>query len=105
MDRKLYLYNKLSQSPCRCQRSSDAKPLWTNCKIVEIHQTKSVGKYLGHGLSMESGDVEVVAEVKMIDPAKGNPLTNFWYALRNIKGEWKITSTAHIPDANYPRLD
>jgi hypothetical protein len=64
-----------------------------------------VGKTLGGGLVGEQGGIEVVTEVKMIDPTKGNPKTRFWYLLRNLSGEWKIISLSHVPDKNYPRLD
>ncbi|MGH9896961.1 MAG: hypothetical protein ACREA0_34175, partial [bacterium] len=86
------------------------KPIWTDCTIVEVRETKEIGRYLGDiegrpGFSAQPGDVEVVKEVKMIDPSKGNPKTRFWYLLRNFNGEWKIIAHYHIPDANYPPLD
>jgi purine nucleoside phosphorylase len=86
------------------EEKSFAKPSWTECLVIETHKAKEIGIYLGSGLYMQPEDVEVVTEVKMIDPPKGNPLTKFWHALRNVKGEWRITSTSHIPDANYPPL-
>lgn len=83
------------------------KPIWTNCVVIEVKETKDIGRYLGDRTKLTSkiGDVEVVKEAVMIDAAKGNPRTRYWYLLRNFDGAWKIISHSHIPDANYPPLD
>jgi hypothetical protein len=81
------------------------KRIWTECKIIAVKETKRMNMELGEGLFSKAGDVEVVQEVKMNDPSKGNPKTRFWYLLRNFDGEWKIISHSHIPDKNYPPED
>lgn len=86
----------------RLEEESFKKPIWSECKIVKVERTKRIGMELGGGLFSRSGDVEVVKEVKMIHPKKGNPKTKFWYLLRNFDGKWKIISHSHIPDKNYP---
>ncbi len=82
-------------------------PIWTECIIIEKRPTNKVGKYLGAGtgLVIEPEDIEIVAEVKMIDPPRNNPRKRFWYLLRSFGQEWKIISHSHIPDNNYPALD
>lgn len=87
------------------QENSFNKPIYTECKIVKKDKTKLAGRDLGYGLTEQREDVEVITEVKMIHPEKGNPKTKFWYLLRNIEGNWKIISHSHIPDKNYPPLD
>lgn len=87
------------------EEESFKKPIWTECRIVKKEKTKLVGMDLGSGLIGQQGDVEVITEVRMVDPQKGNPKTKFWYLLRNIAGNWRIISHSHIPDKNYPALD
>lgn len=89
----------------KLEEGSFRRPIWTTCKVIKTRKTRLVGKTLGGGLVGEQGGIEVVTEVKMIDPTKGNPKTRFWYLLRNLSGEWKIISLSHVPDKNYPRLD
>ena len=91
----------------KVEEKSFEKPIWSSCRIVKVQQTKDIGRYLGDGtrLFSQSGDVEIVQEVKMIHPAKGNPKTKFWYLLRKFDAQWKIISHSHIPDKNYPPLD
>lgn len=83
------------------------KPIWTDCTIIEKREAGKVGQYLGDEskLFIQSGDIEIITEVKIKDPKKGNPNTRFWYLLRNFEGEWKIISHSHIPDTNYPAYD
>jgi hypothetical protein len=86
------------------EEKSFQNPIWTECKILKVQKTKRINMELGSGLFSKAGDVEVIQEVKMIHPAKGNPKTKFWYLLRNFEGEWKIISNSQIPDKNYPPL-
>ena len=78
-----------------------ATRIWSSCRIVEVRPATIDGG----SPPVKSGDFEVVTEVRMIDPDRGNPLTRFWYLLREIRGEWKIISNSHIPDEHYPPLD
>lgn len=89
----------------RLEEEGFKKPIWTECRIVESYKTKLAGKRFEEGLVVQSGDVEVVKEVKMIHPEKGNPKTRFWYLLRDFDGKWRIISHSHIPDKNYPPID
>lgn len=81
------------------------KPIWSECRIIKKNKTRLAGKDIGEGFVAQRGDVEVTIEVRMIDPQKENPKTRFWYLLRNVEGNWKIISTSHLPDKNYPRMD
>jgi hypothetical protein len=78
-----------------------AKRIWSSCRIVSV----GPAKIDGGSNRAKHGDVEVVIEVRMIDPDRGNPLTRFWYLLREKSGQWKIISNAHIADDHYPMLD
>ena len=86
------------------EEESFKEPIWTQCRIVSKHKTNLVGTNLGGGLTAKSGDVEIIVEVTMIDPQKGNPKTRFWYLVRNFEGDWKIVSHSHVPDEEYPQL-
>lgn len=81
--------------------------IWTECNIIDKYPTDKVGQSLGinTGLVVEVGDIEVVTEVRMIDPAQKNPTTRFWYLLRQLDGKWKIISISHISDRKYPSYD
>ena len=91
----------------KLEEKSFKKPIWTDCAIIEKRETDKIGQYLGDGskLFIQSGDIEIITEVKMKDPKKGNPKTKFWYLLRNFDGNWKIISHSHISDTNYPDYD
>jgi hypothetical protein len=96
------LIRQLFHPDLKLEEGMFRRPIWTECKVIKVGKTKLLDKPLGGGLVTMRGDTEVVTEVKMIDPAKGNPKTRFWHLLRNLKGEWKIISLSHIPDKNYP---
>jgi hypothetical protein len=89
----------------KLEEKSFKKPAWSECRIVKDSNSTLIGKDLGSGFLVQNGDIEVILEVRMIDPAKGNPKTNFWFLLRNVEGNWKIISNSHVPDKNYPPLD
>ena len=78
-----------------------ARRIWSSCRIVEVRPAR----VNGGSAQAQDGDVEVVTEVRMIDSAKGNPLTRFWYLLREHHGRWKIVSNSHIADEHYPPLE
>ena len=99
------LIKQLFHQDLKLEEGTLRRRIWTECKVIKTWKTRLVGKTLGGGLVVEQGDIEVVTEVRMIDLAKGNPKTRFWYLLRNVNGDWKIISLAHIADKNYPRLD
>jgi hypothetical protein len=99
------LIRQLFHPEFKPEEESLRRPIWTECKVIKASKTRLSGKPLGGGLVAMQGDTEVVIEVKMIDPAKGNPKTRIWHLLRNFKGEWKIISVSHIPDKNYPAQD
>ena len=81
------------------------KKIWSDCSVITVRRTDKVGQHLLRNLVVESDDVEVITEVKMVHPDKGNPTTRFWYLLRNFDGKWKIIEYSHIPDKNYPDYD
>lgn len=98
---------KCFYSEAKIEEKSFNKRIWSDCAIVEKRPSNKVGLSLGVGndLVIAEGDIEIVTEVKMIDPAKHDPRTKFWYLLRNFGGDWKIISHSHIPDNNYPAYE
>jgi hypothetical protein len=73
-----------------------------------IHATKpsdKVGKSSSAGVVISSDAIEIVVEVTMNHPKKGNPKTKFWYLLQKVNGGWKIIEHSHISDKNYPAYD
>lgn len=98
---------KCFYSETKIEEGSFKKRIWSECAVVETRPTGKVGQSIGvgTGLVIKTGDIEIVTEVKMIDPSKNNPTTRFWYLLRNFDGKWKIISHSHVPDRNYPAYD
>jgi len=78
---------------------------WSEFEIVEQRPTDKAGDSYSPGVVISPEAVEIIVEVKMVDPAKGNPKTKFWYLLQNFAGVWKIVGHSYIPDENYPPID
>jgi hypothetical protein len=80
------------------------KKIWKDYKIISIKNTKRSGKLI-EKITVSKDALEVIVEVTMDHPQKGNPKTKFWYLLQKKGNEWKILSHSHIADKNYPAYD
>ncbi len=103
-----YCYDKKTVSNCFYPPASITGGLdkwWLEYNILPATQSHRVGKTSFSGIVISSDAVEIVVEVKMNHPLKGNPKTKFWYLLQKVDGEWKIIEHTHIPDHNYPAYD
>jgi hypothetical protein len=83
----------------------ELKKIWLEYKIVEKKKTEKAGERLFSGVLISKDALEIIVEVKMDHPEKGNPKTKFWYLLQEIHGKWKILEHSHISDEFYPPLD
>jgi len=85
--------------------ADDSKRWWLNYNISDFRNTTHAGELNYQGISISPDAVEITVRVKMDDPSKGNPTTEFWYLLQKFDGKWKIIENSHIPDENYPPID
>jgi hypothetical protein len=101
-------YNRKIVSSCFYPPASVTGGLdkwWLEYHILETTQSKRAGKTSYSGVVISNDAVEIIVEVTMNHPKKGNPKTKFWYLLQKVNGAWKIIEHSHIADKNYPAYD